>query len=335
MSGAVLGAIAFFISPLFAPNDTQNLTIWQSILTNFGTGLVSAGLLLIVEPKIRRAVKTSVTKATAEATASIKEDIRNEVQDDIAQKFASLEERINSTVQDKLRNQDKKLADLSENFTRETALAALRSAVDMNSLHDQEITVQATGKLGELRVGLRLELPAELRSYSEFGRPEYTLDDEVPHLVAYSRDSYGRSEVRWDDTEDFGDVVSNLLGELQRAGRWGMAVPIDWKSVTERLVDGLKVAVESRRKEPGSPHLQGRLIEVIGMVDPWYLTDRSIENPRHKYVLPGTDFPPAVWPELRTQVRVVEEIAPRPEFADPHEWNYLLVRGSEVFSSGF
>lgn len=336
LGGAILGAVAFFISPLFAPDDTQNLSIWQSILTNFGTGLVSAGLLLLVEPKIRRAVKTSVTKATVDATASIKEDLRNEVQGDIEQKFASLEERINSTVKGKLSDQDKKLADLSKDFTRKAALAALKSAVDMNSLHRQEIVVQATGNPGELRIGLRLALPTELQSYTQFGGQEYTLDDEIPYLVAYSRDSNGfYSQVSWDETEDFGDVVSNLLMELQRTGRWGMAVPIDWKAVTERLVDGLKVAVESRRKEPGSTHLQGRLIEVIGTVDPWYLTDSSIENPKHDYVLLRTAFPPLAVPTFPGQVKVVEEIAPRPEFADPDEWDYVLGRGSAEFTARF
>ncbi|GGV28300.1 hypothetical protein GCM10010212_13430 [Paenarthrobacter nicotinovorans] len=82
-SGAILGSDAFFISQLFASDDTQSLSIWQSILTNSVTGLVSAGLLLLVEPKIRRAVKTSVTNATVDATAGIKEDLRDEVQGDI------------------------------------------------------------------------------------------------------------------------------------------------------------------------------------------------------------------------------------------------------------
>ncbi|WP_026536937.1 hypothetical protein [Arthrobacter sp. 9MFCol3.1] len=336
IGGAILGAVAFFISPLFAPEDTQNLSIWQSILTNFGTGLVSAGLLLLVEPKIRRAVKTSVTRATVDATASIREGIRNEVQDDIEQKFASLEERINSRVQDKLSDQDKKLTDLSKDFTRTAAMAALKSAVDMNSLHNQEIIVQATGKAGELRIGLRLDLPAELRAYTRFDRPECTLDDNIPYLVAYSPDNNGfYSQVSWDENEDFGEVVSNLLMELQRTGRWGLAVPIDWKAVTGRLVTGLKFAAESRRKEPGSPHLQGRLIEVIGTVDPWYLTDGSIENPKHNYVLPRTAFPALAVPRFPGQVKVVEEIAPRPEFADPDEWDYVLGRGSAEFTAQF
>ncbi|MDR6436770.1 hypothetical protein J2790_001891 [Paenarthrobacter nicotinovorans] len=164
LGGAILGYVAFFISPLFASDDTQSLSIWQSILTNFVTGLVSAGLLLLVEPKIRRAVKTSVTNATVDATAGIKEDLRDEVQGDIEQTFASLEQRINLAVNGKLSDQDKKLADLSKDFTRTAVLAALKSAVDMNSLHQQEIFVQATGKSGELRIGLRLALPAELQA---------------------------------------------------------------------------------------------------------------------------------------------------------------------------
>lgn len=215
-------------------------------------------------------------------------------------------------------------------------LAALKSAVDMNSLHQQESFVQATGKSGELRIGLRLALPAELQSYTQFGGQKYTLDDEIPYLVAYSGDSLGfYSEVSWDETEDFGDVVSNLLTELQRTGSWGMAVPIDWKAVTERLVAGLKVAVESRRKEPGSTRLQGRLIEVIGTDSPWYLTDGSIENPTHDSVLGRTAFPSVAAPMIPGQVNVVEQIAPRPELADPDEWDYVVGRASTEFTVRF
>lgn len=326
--------MAFFITPLFESGAAADIQIWQSILTNFGTGLVSAGLILVVEPKIRRAVQTSVSNATAQAAASIKDDIRSEVQDEMHQRFATLKDQIESSVQAKLSHQDATLSGISKAFTRETALSALGTAVSMNSLNDQELIVQATNEPGELHIGLKLALPNALRNLSEFDRQESTVFEEIPHVVAYPKDSQATVEVPWKDGDDFGDVVGGLLEELQRSGGWGMAVPIDWTGVTERLAAGLRVAVESRRKQPGSFHLRGRIIEIVGLKDPWYLTDQSIECPSRDYVLPRASFNTFTVGQgfLPSPTDISGAIAPKPAFADRGEWDYLLNRGVDEFS---
>lgn len=327
--GGILTGSAFWVQEFFAPADVQNLAVTQSILTNFGTGFVSAGLLLLVEPKLRRVVTATVNTATAR----IREDVRNDVQNDIDQKFASLSEEIRTSVQSRMADQDATLADFGAQFTHEVAMDAMRLATDMNALGWQSIRVQARDEPGELHIGLTLRLPNELTGPTRFhGGDQYGPEDEVLHLAAYPRKFRAQAEVVWESGQSFASVVLDLLEALHRTDGWGMADEIDWDTVTERIAGGLKVAVESRRKNPGSIHLRGPLLEVIGGIDPWYITTESIECPAYDYTLPRTKFPSAVT-RPGPLSPAPTPVAEKPEWADQKEWTYVLSRATEHFTS--
>lgn len=342
ISGFIIAAIPFFMGGLVGVLGTDALGIWRSILTNFGTTLIMAGLLLVVEPKVRRAVNKAVSRtvetaavaATAAATSSIREDLLKDVQDDIEERFDSLTDRIESILQDGLATQDRKIAGFADDYSYESARSAVQAAVEYNSLHNNEIIVQATDIPGELSLGLTLAVPEALQHDRYFGREETDPNDLILKLVGYTAGAQGHSEVEWENTDDFGSAIGKLVGALERRGIWGRAKFVDWEAVHRRLVDGLAVAAKSTRKEPTSLHLLGRLTEIVGTDTLWYLTDQSIECPNHDFVLPRRNFPQIQFPSS-TGNSPLEPVAEKPEWADQQTWDYVIQRGRREFTGSF
>lgn len=212
----------------------------------------------------------------------------------------------------------------------------MKSAISINSLTNEQLLVQATDVPGELLVGLKMDLPPEQRG--EYHWQEH--GDKALFLTGSTRGHYA-VEVEWNPSEDFGTATAALLQQLTHSGAWGMARKLDWTNITARLVAGLRVAVDSRRKSDGALHLSGRLTEVVDSgADAWYITDQSIECPNRKYVMPRSKFPtietaydpwstapkPAAPPDVDVQ---------QPDWVDTETWKYLLERGSEVFAAKF
>lgn len=342
ISGFIIAAIPFFMGGLVGLLGTDALGIWRSILTNFGTTLIMAGLLLVVEPKVRRAVNKAVSRtaetaavaATAAATSSMREDLLKDVQDDIEKRFGSLKDRIESVLQDGLATQDKKIAGFADDYSYESARNAVQAAVEFNSLHNNEIIVQATERPGALCIGLRLADPEELRISDYSGKQEFDPDDMVLELVGYTPDTQWGSAVEWKNTDNFENAISNLVGALERAGGWGRAALVDWEAVHQRLVDGLAVAAKSTRKEPTSLQLQGSLTEIVGTDTLWYLTDHSIECPSHDFVLPRGNFPQIQFPSSAGN-GPLEPVTEKPEWADQQTWDYVIQRGRKEFTRSF
>ncbi|QXQ11298.1 hypothetical protein [Paeniglutamicibacter sp. Y32M11] len=333
MAGLLVAGVLFTASPFFVGTlapilGTDDLGIWRSILTNFGTTLMMAGLLLVVEPKVRRAVSKVVSNAAESMTTSMRQDLLKDVQGDIEERFVSLKERIESALEDGLTSQDMKIADFADDDSYESARSAVGAAAEYMSLHNNEIIVQATDHPGELCIGLRLAIPEELQISEYSGRQEVDPEDKILELVGYTADTPGFSAVEWENTENFENVITKLVGDLERRRAWGRATLVEWDAVHRRLVDGLAVAAKSTRKQPGSLQLKGRLAEIIGTETLWYLTDQSIECPSQDFVLPKSKFPPASFPGNNSLTPVIEQ----PEWADSQTWDYVIQRGRQEFT---
>lgn len=294
-----------------------------------------AGFLLVVEPKVRRAVNEAVSRsaktAAVAATTSIREDLLRDVQHDIDERFGSLKERIETVLQDGLATQDRKIADFANDYSYEGARSAVQAAVEFNSLNNNEIIVQATDIPGELCIGLSLAPEAALQNVGHYGREEPELDDMVLVLAGHTAGTRAFSTVVWENTDDFGSAISKLVGELERRSVWGRAAVADWEAVHRRLVDGLEVAAKSTRKQPGSLQLKGRLAEVVGTDPLWYLTHQTIECPSHNFLLHRSDFPPTRMPSPVGN-DPSKPVAEKPEWADQQLWDYIIQRGKDEFT---
>jgi len=137
-------------------------------------GLLSADVLLMFEPKFRRAVTDTVNTATA----WVKEEVREAVQADIDERLAPLTERIDSLYEEKLATQQAAIKDLALDFTHERVTKILREAADVGALYENSLRVQADPWAGDLHIGLQQRIPYDVQfRYMEAGylcRPRKT-----------------------------------------------------------------------------------------------------------------------------------------------------------------
>lgn len=325
VSGLIITLLAFW-GP-FMPGIGENaVAVWQSILTNFGVGLISAAVLLLFEPKFRKVVTDSVTTATA----GVKEEVLEAVQADLDERLAPLTDRIDSLYDARLAEQEAVINDLARDFTHERVLKTFREASDVSALFNDSIRVQAEDEPGRLHLGLQLRLPDELESYNSPNRREGALEEyKALHLNA-SVDGTGYSEVIWEPDEDFPVAAMALAAELSRGRFRGLAEKIDWEPVLSRFETGIKTAVDASNKVPGALQMNGALVEVAGPdSDPWYLTTDGLHYPSENWFLPRRHIGGNTgWPNNQPQKKVE-----KPSWADQKEWNYIIRAARYQFSA--
>lgn len=319
--GVVITALAF--GGRFATGvGDDDLAVWQSILTNFGVGLLSAAVLLLFEPKFRRAVTDTVNTATA----GVKEEVREAIQADIDQRLAPLTERIDSLYDQKIAAQQAAVQGLAAEFSHERATKILKEAADIGALYQDSLRVQAEPVAGELHIGLQLRIPYDVQfRYRDVGYAVPPDEEEILYLSA-TGDRGLLVEVEWEPNEEFTVAALNLSTELSRQQRRGLNQRIDWESVLSRFEKAFKVAIDSSNKTEGALHLHGALVEVAGADSaPWYLTTEGLHYPAKDWFLPRYDiFKPAPY-QAKPLVM--------PEWADNKEWSYIALSAVGLYSS--
>lgn len=300
----------------------DDLAVWQSILTNFGVGLISAAVLLFFEPNFRRVVTDTVNTATA----GVKEEVREAIQADIDERLAPLTERIDSLYDQKIAAQQAAAKDLAADFSHERVTKILKEAADIGALFQDSLRVQAEPLAGDLHIGLQLRVPYDVQfRYRDIGYAVPPDEEEVLYLKA-TGDGGLLVEVEWEPNEDFSVAALNLSTELSKRQRRGLNQRIDWKSVLSRFEKGFKVAIDSSNKTQGALHLHGALFEVAGADSaPWYLTTEGLHYPAKDWFLPRYDiFRPVPHPAKALVM---------PEWADYKEWSYIARSAVGLYSS--
>lgn len=305
--GLVITSLAF--AGRFTTGLSQDdLAVWQSILTNFGVGLLSAAVLLLFEPKFRRAVTDTVNTATA----GVKEEVREAVQADLNERLASLTDRIDSLYDETIAAQQADIKDLATDFSYERVVKILRDADEIGALHDKSLRVQAEPDPWFLHIGLHLRIPDDvLHRYMEAGQAVPATEFEVLYLTA-SGDFGLQSDVEWEPNEDFSVAAIKLAKDLSRQHRRGLNQRIEWKSVLARFEKSIKIAIDSTNKTKDAIQLRGALVEVAGPDSaPWYLTTE------------GLHYPSRPW--YCSRWKIVDPKTPllMPEWADKSEWSYI------------
>jgi hypothetical protein len=283
----------------------DDLAVLQSIFTNFGTTLMSAGLVLMFEPQVRRAVQDFTDEALEEATNKVSRKFDTQLKD--------LQDQINEGIKDRVNHQDDALEAFSDG-TYESALAAMKTAASLGALDQDQITVEGTDEPGEFAVSLALH--PLTTSFPEKG------------VLRIMVDTKGDSTVQtWHPSVPFSELAVSTMGQLVSKKAWGYGQENPWGTVHQRLGYALKLAVKSQREDAGAVHLQGRLAAVIA--EGLYLTDKGLECPQHDYILPRTDFPRQL--DLASQGH--REQPAKPEWADQNSWAYALERCSDRFTT--
>ncbi|WP_374152889.1 hypothetical protein [Pseudarthrobacter sp. WHRI 8279] len=296
--------------------------MWQSILTNFGVGLISAAVLLLFEPRFRRVVTDTFNTATAGVKAEVQEAYRA----DLDERLGPLSERIDALYDAKLSEQHALATDLANDFTHDRVSHTLREADKAAALFGRSLRVQAENEPGKLHVSL--ELRTYYRPDAWFRQQRHGAveePDEDLMVVAHTQGGKHSSEVTWEPGADFSTVAIELATELNAKRARRLAQKIDWESVINRFENGIKVALDASHGTAGALNIDGALVEVAGPDSaPWYLTDAGLYYPARDWSLKSASFVTAdtgresgspSFPDLD-----------KPSWADPKEWEYMISR---------
>jgi hypothetical protein len=325
VTGVLFAALAFAFARLFPGMGESDLPVWQSIAASFGVSLFSAGLVLIIEPKIRGGIKLAVEKAKSD----VKSELLTEVNKDVKIQFDSIKQEIRASMQSKMDAQDAVVADFQAARSQKSARTAMELMSEIGGLEDSKISVSGSAEPGEPVIFLSLQYVGDESGYEE---PMYTSIGEYSLCLGASTKS-GEAWVTWIPSKSFAEAIEDLSGELEFAGVLGSAQTqnYDWDAIAGRLASGLQVALDSRRKSSGKIHLAGPLSQVIGIDDPWYVTAESVENPTHGFLARASGFPPLKIGENGNGFTFPDAFT-RPEFADDNEWKYVLKVATDKFS---
>jgi hypothetical protein len=282
------------------------LPVLQSIFTNFGTGFMSAGLVLLFEPQVRKAVQNFADDAVEEATNKVSEKFDAELKD--------LRSQINDRIQDQASRQDKAVEAFADG-TYDSALAAMKSVADVGALDHDQIAVEGTDQPGEFTISLAIH-------------PLTTSEDSEKGILRIMVETGNESVVEtWRPSVPFGEFAVSLMNLLTSKKAWGYSNAEPMVTAHERLGRALELALTSQREDKGAIHLQGRLAAIIA--DGLYLTDRGLESPQHGYLLPRTEFPQQL--DLTSQGH--SEQPAKPEWVDEATWNFALTRCRDRFTT--
>lgn len=318
--GLVITVLAFGMP--FIPGLGENaVAVWQSILTNFGVGLISAAVLLIFEPRFRKVVTDSVTTATA----GVKAEVREAVQADIEERLAPLTERIESLYDAKLAEHQALITDLAYDFTHERVTQTLREADEVAALFAKSLRVQAEDVPGKLHISLELRAFYRPDAWHRVQHQGLAEEPEEELVVAAHTEGGKHAWVTWEPAEDFATVAIDLATELNGQRARGLAEKIEWEPVLTRFEKGVKVALDSSHRAAGALAMDGALLEVAGSDSaPWYLTTDGLYHPSQGWSLPRKSF--VVHRRgYGNESRSFPDLD-KPLWADPREWEYMVSR---------
>lgn len=332
LSGLLITALAFggrFVTGI----GEDDLAVWQSILTNFGVGLLSAAVLLLFEPKFRKVVTDTVNKATA----GVKEDVREAVKADIDEKLAPITDRIDSLYDEKLTAQQALAKDLALNFTHERVMKLFREASKLSALENQALVVQGEAIPDKLLVVFQLRLPDGMDRVDEYTNQPVGPEHEALHVSVIPENAELRAMVVWSPEQSFPEVAIRLAERLNFTRGRGMAEKIDWGPILERLEKGIDAAVNASMKTPGALPLDGKLVEFLEGDQDWYLTTDGLYCPEKQYRLPRSYF----HVNRRPGQPSADYSKPVPPLDAPawvtnkSEWKYMFLRSKQLFRHGY
>lgn len=325
--GVVATAAAFPTELLWAWVPEGKVGVVQSILTSFGVALISAGVLLIFEPRLRTAVRKTTKSAVESATSTIRDEIMNDVQENIDSKFSTLQERIDNAINAGIADEDAKLAGFKGELSYEYARKTMESASESNAIYFNGLLVNATDDPTGLYFGLSLRADPQVQQSYDFGRTPLPIECYDLHVVA--RVGYSttwKKDVYWHPDEELSSPIEALLKNLEASGAWGRGKTVDWDGVHERLVHGLEAAIKSRRQENGSYHLAAPLTEYVEFEQPWFITQKSVECPEIDWKHESNDASSEFFRLQRGSGSERPPLPPKPEQVGQDVWDYLVTR---------
>lgn len=324
--------------------------VTPSIVVNFGTALLLAGVLFLLERRFTSRVVRAGQRAVQEVAEQVEGRLKQRT-DELSARVADLQTQVEQRMQARAEEQDRKIGALGDDVSYDTVTTALTEANQLRAIKRGQVTVQAAEDpdgvalifkwdahrtvydLGVLLQGYGDRTKAGTCGDEPFGLPGRGPCLEIEaRIEADFEFSGGRPliEVEWRPDDPPAAVADRLNQQLQREGRWHGPSTLDWTLALHNLQRSLKLAVASRRDGDGAGpwRLHGALHELVG--EDWAITEAGIEHRQHNdVILPESDFPQT--PNRRSGKPVDTWPPACPSYANADEWERLLRRGKRLF----
>jgi len=297
------------------------------LLVNVGTALGLAALVFVME----RHFTVTVARET--------DAVRREVREEFDRRADALETRINelagrtrAEAQRRDSASDAIIERAADVSSRAAIANALAVAYKLHALDGIGLTVPAS----QTPTGLRLNFSwgsetAETRwdGDREWEAPKLTVnnDGRMP-----PRGGRLVMKVVWKESDSAEAVGANVRDALIRVGEYAGEDSFDWQYTLVSLVEGLRRAVASQRRDPGVPNLHGKLIEMASRSI--VFTTAGIETADGELLVPSKAFPRPDFGRGLQRVGDRERWRPdhRPEsLVNDDEWDWLITRGLEIY----
>lgn len=344
VSGVLLVGAAWLVEARWAWEG-----VTPSVLIELGMAFGLAGVLYLLE----QIFEGKLLQATREEVRQAERRFQ-QTADEISSRLDDLQGEVDARVRQAASEQDRTISGLDTDVSFKTVTGVLAEANRLGAVHRGRVIVQASADpdgmsliffwgttrnhpRGESTPHLDIEVRDETDSPSP---PQVRLvsgSDPGPSGSGVDRTVGGRPhiQVEWEPQQSAADVGQVLVENLQRNDMWRGEGTLDWGLAIRNLQRSVKVAIASRRRDPGEWHLGGTLIELVG--DDWAITTAAVECPPRDYRLPESDFPQRTADRSR---RPVEALGPnplntwqpeRPDWADPDEWARVVRRAKRYF----
>lgn len=286
------------------------------LMLHIGTALGLAGFIFVLERRFSASVRVQ--------TERLVQDVETRLEartDALATRLDQLGEQYLSGLAQAASEQDQRIAALHDDVSFETVTAAIEATNDIRALAHGYPIVDASADPDGLALEFRW-----VQQFDQRGQSAVRFDI-VARIEADSGMSGGRPhvQVEWRPDQPARDVGVSLATRLQTANRWNGPETLAWDLAIENLMRTLSVATKATRHDPDGWALHGPVFELVG--DGWALTEAGVERPDQGYLLPDTAFPGHTFlPRNRPEFH-----PPKPEWADPAEWDRVIRRAKPLF----
>ena len=295
-----------------------------SILVNFGTALVLAGMLYDSQRLFTREVVERTEAAVRAVDARADDRAR-----DFDTRLSDLEAMTSERVRENEAKADATVSALDQvsfgTVTKAMALASRKRAM----AYPGRVQVQASDDVEG--IWITFSWGSDRQSGQPMGGSELIIEADLEQRPGERGAPV--CEIRWMPDQSAPDVGAALKEEIERCGRWEGEGTLDWGLAVRNLRRTIDVAVRSRRRDEGAWHLGGRLFLIVGT--DWALTEAGVEAPGHNFIMAGDEFPGASGDRPGLAYRhpgpADWDPPPPPEWANQSEWRFLMKRARSIF----
>lgn len=329
LAGIAVTALPFKLErcPDFFEQDAATRGLIFSTMTNIGTALLLAAVLLFVErgfiKKVSRITMVAATQAATDATATIRQETR-----DLSARLDEVQRQVQERVTAVHDAEDAAVAQMTEDASFESVSQAIEVANSLAALGHGNLIVPASSEAA----GPRLIFDWYHDSRDTFSREPGDYFD-ISYVVERNTDPTSPYRpsivVTWAPEQSVADMGASLIQLMRREGFATEASKIDLGIALGRLQQGLADAIASKRGDD-TAWFDAPLFEVI--TPDLVVSAAGVEHREQGVVIPADDFPeapPEVGPASKRFQR--EPFAPpKPDWCDVVTWRVAIERGLRI-----